>query len=662
MRRRFFIGLTIAAVVIAVYMGLNYFEPSYAVNPSSDISLNHPIEHEMNDVYGFDIWGVSVSAIEAKELINSEEGRDMLSLHNGAVKVDEEFVQEGRNLFYEETFNNEEFITDVLGILEGPLSVINIGKAVLKARGEGTTNLKVELAEDAVIGGKSFKKGQTIETGLDVPKGAFAPLGMPMKFSDGRLKAGISCAACHATVDRETGKVIEGAPNADFNAGLMMALATNSTAYFTNTDVDAEKIESFINHQDWMKEKELGQESFVALPDAEKLEDAVDRALLAWPRGNFDSTMDLENNPTQIPDSFTLGDHPYGWNGFASIGPFKGLTALNNNVHAQNSDLLAQADQSDELFDIEKERYIGTLLQNAPNPNYRYTNSVEEKPSERLARVDHNKTVYGFNDMIRPPTYPNISLFTPNGTVIGSEGHTVLEELNALSAYQNALKPPSDVPTYTVAEATGREVFDRAGCISCHAGFSRTNNKVIPNDIVKAEPSRAKAFEDSIKLLKESWFYPLDTPIPVPEHAERVKIPTGHLDMDQVKLTLAQGNEGGYKVKGLVGLTFSPPYLHDGGVAVGKDKASQLGLTGTLEKGIMPDAYNSLLALVDRDLREKVVKANKKSKRLQEAHSTGEGHKHWVDKKNGFSKEEQDALIQYLLSIDLEKEKQAENE
>ncbi|GAE24709.1 hypothetical protein JCM9140_657 [Halalkalibacter wakoensis JCM 9140] len=660
MRKRFIIGIVIAALFVAIYAGLEYFEPGYAVNPSEEITINHPLAYEMNDVYGYDIWGLSLSMNEANELMKDEEGRDMLSLHNGAVKVDESLVKEGRDLFYEETFNNEEYITDVLGILDGPLSVINIGKAVLQARGEGTDNLKVELAEDAVIGGRSFKKGELIETGLDVPKGAFAPLGMPLKFSDGRLKAGISCAACHATVDRETGKVIEGAPNANMNAGLLLALATNSTAYFTNTDVDAQKIQSFIDEQDWMKEKERGKENFVALPDKEKVEDAVDRALLAWPRGNFDSTMDLENNPTQIPDSFTLGDHPYGWNGFASIGPFKGLTALNNNVHAQNSDLLAQADQSDELFEIDKERYIGILLQNAPNENYRYHQEREEKPSELLARVDHNKTVFGFNDMIRPPTYPNISLFTPNGTVIGSEGHTVLEELNALSAYQNTLKPPSDVSSYSVTEATGREVFNRAGCVSCHAGRARTNNKVIPNAVVGSETSRAKAFEDSVKLLEEPWFYTLDTPIPIPEDAKRVKIPMNHLDEEQVDLVLAKGNEGGYKVKGLVGLKFSPPYLHDGGVAVGSE-LSEVGLSGTLEKGIKPDPYNSLLALIDRDLRQKVVDANKSSESLQHAHSTGEGHEYWVDEKNDFTKEEQHALIQYLMAIDLEKEKRAEH-
>ena len=50
-------------------------------------------------------------------------------------------------------------------------------------------------------------------------------------------RAGITCALCHATVDAQSGKVIEGAPNQDFNAGLLLALATNSAAYFMHTDV-----------------------------------------------------------------------------------------------------------------------------------------------------------------------------------------------------------------------------------------------------------------------------------------------------------------------------------------------------------------------------------------------------------------------------------------
>ncbi|GAE33775.1 electron transport protein [Halalkalibacter akibai] len=652
MRRRFLIGVGVAILGLAIYSGLYLFEPGYAVNPSSQLSLNHPLDHKMNDILGYDVWGLSISDEEASANTDSE----FLSLHNGAVKVDEEFIEFGRDLFYEETFNNEEYITDVLGILDGPLSIINIGKAVLQARKEGTDNLKVALAEDAVIGGKEFKKGEMIETGLDVPKGAFAPLGMPIKLKAGRLKAGISCAACHATVDRDTGLVIEGAPNLNFDAGLMLALASNSTAYFTNTDVDSKVIKQFISKQEWMKEKESNGD-YIAMPDAYDLENEVDRNLMQWPKGNFDSTMDLVNNPSQIPDSFTLGDHPYGWNGFASVGPFKGLTALNNNVHAQNSDLLAQADQSKELFDIDKERYIGILLQRAPNKRYRYQASSQELPSTFLEKIDHNETVPGFNDMFRPPTYPYLSLFTPNGTVIGSEGHQVLEELNAISAYQNALKPPSETNSYSSEELAGRQVFEKAGCISCHAGEARTNNRIIPNEIVRAEGSRAKAFQDTEDIKMEPWFYPLDTPIPIPEDAERIKIPTNHLEKSQVELALAYNSNGGYKVKGLVGLAFSAPYLHDGGVAVGPDDRSQFGLAGTLMKGVTPDPYNSLKALLDRELREKVIAANKTTTELQDAHVTGEGHENWVDRASGFSEQEQDALIKYLLSIDLEKEK-----
>gem|GEM_PF-2437718 len=35
----------------------------------------------------------------------------------------------------------------------------------------------------------------------------------------GRVRVGMSCAACHATVDPQTKKVVEEAPNNDLNAG-----------------------------------------------------------------------------------------------------------------------------------------------------------------------------------------------------------------------------------------------------------------------------------------------------------------------------------------------------------------------------------------------------------------------------------------------------------
>ncbi len=68
---------------------------------------------------------------------------------------------------------------------------------------------------------------------------------MPFKYADGKIKAGISCAACHAAVDPKTMKVMEGVTNSDLNTGLMLALATNSAAYFTHAEID--NIQQFMN-------------------------------------------------------------------------------------------------------------------------------------------------------------------------------------------------------------------------------------------------------------------------------------------------------------------------------------------------------------------------------------------------------------------------------
>jgi len=119
-----------------------------------------------------------------------------------------------------------------------------------------------------------------------------------------------------------------------------------------------------------------------------------------------------------------------------------------------------------------------------------------------------------------------------------------------------------------------------------------------------------------------------------------------------LKLGFAHGDSpGGYKVPSLKGLYWRVPYLHDGGVAAGRNP-EELGVAGTLLRGIRPDPVRSLTALLDRELREKVIRANRSSERLRRVHVAGVGHEFWVDSANGFSKEEQRALIEYLLSLD----------
>jgi hypothetical protein len=606
------------------------------------------VKYDPNNQTGTDIWGKWISAETEKLETLSADGTDMsVSAKHGAIVVDKQLLQLGREVFYKETFGNEVFLTDIMGIVNGPLTMTNIAKAIIALKGKGTTNLQVELAEDVTIGDRTYKKGEKIDTGIDVPKGSFLPLGMPVVWDHGKLRIGISCAACHATVDPKTKKVVEGAPNNDLNAGLLMALATNSAAYFTHADIKS--LERYIRSIDRVVVDSKGEKS--SLPDPQLLEKEVDRIFASWPRGNFDSTIDMKANPSQIPDSFTLGDHPYGWSGFAAAGSFRGLAAFSNNVHAQNADSLAQSELSKALFGVDKEVYIGTILQNAANPKFRYKPNVNEKPSEFFAKVDPTPGVVGVNELVAPPQFPKVSLVAPDGLVVSEPGYRFNEQNNAVAAWQNTINPPSLSAKIDAEQiARGRDVFVRAGCIRCHAGAYLTNNRVVSAEVVGTEPSRAQALKKTEKVFGEAVFYAPDTPVPVPKNAKVLKVPTEQLDKEQIRLAFAHGDsKGGYKVPSLIGLSWSAPYLHDGGVAVGPN--GELGLAGTLRKGIVPDARNSLRALLDRTLRQQVIRANASDPQLRAVHVSGDGHRYWIDQQTGFTKEEQEAVIDYLLSL-----------
>jgi hypothetical protein len=643
MRKRYVV--IIAVLLLLIGGGMLYHSNfEYALLPEE----NDIKQYKANEQKGFDIWGKWVSQHESRiQKLSTNRKKTLFSPEQGAIPIDERLLKLGREVFYKETFGNEVFLTDIMGIIDGPLTIGNMAKAILDLKGKGTTNLQVELAEDITIGDRTYKKGEKIDTGIDVPKGAYSPLGMPVVWNDGKIRVGISCAACHATVDPHTKKVIEGAPNNDLNAGLLMALATNSSAYFTHAHIEG--LQKYIHSLDRKIIDSKGKEAI--LPDSEALEKEVDRIFVSWPRGNFDSTIDMKANPSQIPDSFTLGDHPYGWSGFAAAGSFNGLTAFSNNVHAQNADSLAQSEISEPLFGIDKEVYLGTILQNAANPKFRYKPTTERKPSEFFQSVDPTPGVAGVNQLVAPPQFPKVSLVAPDGLIVSEKGFRFNEQNNAVAAWQNTLNPPYPKKRPTAEQIErGREVFVRAGCVSCHAGAYLTNHRVVSSQLIGTEPSRAQALKKTEKVFGEAVLYAPDTPVPIPKNAKVLKVPTDHLDKEQIRLAFAHGNSpGGYKVPSLIGLYWTAPYLHDGGVAVGRN--GELGMSGTVLKGIVPDPRNSLRALMDRKLREQVVNANISNKQLQDVHVSGEGHRYWIDEASGFTKEEQEAVIDYLFSV-----------
>ncbi|HEY1267031.1 MAG TPA: electron transport protein [Candidatus Binatia bacterium] len=621
--------LLIAALALAIYL----IPFDYVYVPSDADALNPGSAQPVT----YDLWGRTLSEAEARAISGPSSG--------ALVRVDDAMVERGRAAFYGETFGDEVFLTDVLGVLDGPLTLYSFAKALVKLGGAGTTNLQVEVRRTVNVGGREFVKGSLVDTGLDVAKGAYAPLGMKIVKRGARIRVGMTCAVCHSTVDPETKKVVHGAPNTDLNAGMLLALATNSAAYFFHTDVgDVSKYVLPAGPQVLSADH-----TEIALADRGIFERAVDAALLAWPPGSFDSMVDFKAGPTQIPSTFTREAYPYGWSGFAAAGPFRGLSSLNN-VHALNSDSLTDAYLAQSMFGFDPEFYIALVLQNAPRKKFRFDPKSGRKPSEFLRTVDPTPGAFGLNHTVELPHFPKGSILAPNGLLASIPGAKVWEDVDAIAAWENSLTPPPAGGAPRQIQS-GRQVFERARCDECHQGPALTNHRVVPVTLIGTDPVRAQALARTEGTFAPPVLFGLNQPVPLPQKPVVLDVPTDGIDKgDLVRAFAWSGSGGGYKVPALVGLQWTAPYLHDGGVAVGKNAATEIGVPGTLLKGIAPDVANSLLALVDRTMRARVVSANQDDARLKRVSVRGVGHEFWVDADAGFSAKDQEDLIGYLLS------------
>lgn len=438
--------------------------------------------------------GVAVAAL-APWRCSSEPGpRDVLNREAPSPALDPATLRIGRSAFYSDDLGNQTFFTDTLGLLDGPLRLRSLTWSLLALRGRGTTNLRVTLTQDATIGGRTFKRGERIDTGLDVAEGSLLPLGVVLHMDRLRVRVGFTCALCHSAVDPETRQVIHGAANNDLRLGTLLALADNSSALAAHAD------------------------------GAEADEDTVDRLFLAWPPGMFDATDDGAANPTRIPDAFTRDEGPYGWNGSSRTGPFHGLA---------------------------------TFIQTSDGGHPFASSDTSQSP-------------------------------------------VPLETALAIAGWLNTLNPP-EVAVDAEAAARGRAVFVRANCGRCHTGPSFAGDGPTALDQIDTDPSRA-------------------------------------------------GDRREYEIPGLVGLWWSAPYLHDGGVAVAHGEL-KVGVAETRGAGLPVDPRSSLRALLDRELRTRVVAANRADKPRWDLHVRGVGHEFWVDSAAGYSPAEQQALIEHLLSL-----------
>ncbi len=649
--------LLLVFVLLVVGFLVFQIELAFPATPSVYNTYTPLTKPAPSEIGSYDVLGYVVDKEEAANQLQTEEGRKQLSPENGAVAVTEELINLGRKAFYSETFKDEVFQTDVVGALNGPINPVTMSKAIARLAGKHTTNLQIPIDNDVTIGGRTFQAGTLLNTGMDVPAGSIIPLGMRTSIEKGKLRVGITCALCHAAVDGNTGRVLEGAPNNDLNTGLVLAMATNSAAMFRQTGVNPTKLplgeHTYINAN--------GEE--VRLPDAKAVEDAVDADLLSWPPGNFDSTGTMVNNPAQIPSSYTHDAWPYGWSGHSAIGWFHGLTTLNSNVHATNSDATTGADGSLPLLGIDKETYLGLIFQNSANPAFRLPEGA--KPSEFFDKIDPTPGEPGMNEVVRMPEYPKGSAFMLDGLIASSPGLPVGEQLNGMSAWQNTLAPPPVQATNTDSIKRGAAIFTRAGCVECHRGRYFTNHEVIAANEIKTQPSRGPAQAAFPRIFAPPKTYPSNVSVPVRPDPPVLPVPTDITPKRSQELAFAINNPaGGYKVPSLIGLNVTAPYLHDGGVAASSEalkqddkrftvaNPDQLGMAGTLLNNIQPDPSASLRVLLDRKLRQPTVATNRANRDLQRSNVDGSGHAYWVDAKAGYTTQDQTDLIQFLLSLD----------
>lgn len=626
----------------------------------------------------YDYFGKLLSPQEASQLVVNKgfDPKNSISYQRvGAVKITKELIAKGEDIFFNRKIGDTFGLQGVFGFGFGLATILpEIQTAIVKLQGQPTTNLQIILKKNITLGSRTFPQGSVINTGLKVEKGGTFPIGLGIT-----PKIDISCAICHISLSNK-GERLLGVPNGEIATPLLIALAPNTAAGFARLNFNPLDPQYKGNGKIILDSK--GNK--VELPDPEKFEKAFDDAVLDVPFGHFESSPDGIRNTTQIPNIFTFKDHPYGTDGQFAVGPFAGLSTINNGVHSSEINLSADAQLSAKTLGIDPEVYIGTFLQNAATPSLRLPEGVIVKPSEWLRKIAPNPTQAQLEDQIPAPgtgTYPNLrpSLFTYNGLVFSPNTQKpgdiasgpFLFAANAMSAFQNSLVPPANKTSEnwqalnSNSVKRGAKVFEKANCATCHIPPFFTDNKIHPIDEIRTNPARAQSRLGLSNLLVPPKLYTFNTPVPIPASAEVLDVPTQGISDTPTTLPKGILPKGGYKTTSLRGLYLSAPYLHDGGAAVraGSLKVNSngsftvvnkngLGLSGTLSQGIPADPASSLRALVDRDLRSLVVKANKANPSLVRSNLDGTGHHFYVDRQSGFNSKQQADLINFLLALD----------
>jgi len=132
-----FLRTTIATVSILLIVGFWGYRMEMAPSttaPNLSNTYTPLTQSAPSGVGSFDVLGHVAKADEAVRLLQTEAGQQQLFAENGAVEITEDLLKLGRKAFYTETFGNEIFLTDITRVLDGPITLPKMAKAIAANR------------------------------------------------------------------------------------------------------------------------------------------------------------------------------------------------------------------------------------------------------------------------------------------------------------------------------------------------------------------------------------------------------------------------------------------------------------------------------------------------------------------------------------------------
>lgn len=171
--RRWVRGLLLAAGVLGILVSVVYVtEPEYAYLPPVTKVLN---PERGNQDQAFDVWGRSISQAEATRRLQTTDGQALLSPQHGAVAITDALLTLGRVSFYRETFGNEVFLSEIMGILDGPLAPWRMATALWKLGGVAQPISRFLSNRTLRSGARPSRKGPSSTQGSMSSPGATSP-------------------------------------------------------------------------------------------------------------------------------------------------------------------------------------------------------------------------------------------------------------------------------------------------------------------------------------------------------------------------------------------------------------------------------------------------------------------------------------------------------